>query len=146
MHPAAGLEPFRGAASRVVLECTALDDTTIRTGVYWLAAEAEKRGLDAVIVLPTLGAAKRFLCALPLEALRDLVDGNIVRMNHGSLLLMTPREVMPQWRCHQVVLAVGLARHELERVERMRPAALCVVRRTRDLPTPLRGGSVNPLR
>ena len=110
-------------------ECATIDEVAVRTAVFWLAVQAERTRLDAVIVVPTLKAATCLSDALPSHSLDALIAGNIVRMNRGSLLLLTPDEVMPQTRRHQVVLAIGLTDRELAKVERMNPAALCVLRR-----------------
>jgi len=115
---------------RIIVEYETVEDSAVQTAVFWLAAQAERTGLDAVIVVPTLNAATCLSGALPNHSLNELIDGNLIRFNRGSLLLMTPPEVMPQARRHHVVLAIGLADRELARVERMNPAALCVLRRT----------------
>jgi hypothetical protein len=115
--------------SRITFDCSAVDDAAIRTAMFWLAARAAERDFDAVIVVPTLDDADCLACVFPFPILRELVNGNIVRLNRGSLFLVTAREVMPQSRRHHVVLALGLTDDELARVDRMNPAALCVVRR-----------------
>jgi hypothetical protein len=114
--------------SRIIFDCSAVDDAAIRAAMFWLAARAGETDHDAVIVVPTLDDADCLACVFPFQILNDLVNGNIVRLNRGSLFLVTAREVMPQARRHHVVLAIGLTDDELARVERMNPAALCVVR------------------
>jgi hypothetical protein len=115
--------------SRITFDCSAVDDAAIRTAMFWLAARAAEQDFDAVIVVPTLHDADCLACVFPFPILHQLVNGNIVRLNRGSLFLVTAREVMPQSRRHHVVLALGLTDDELARVDRMNPAALCVVRR-----------------
>ena len=119
--------PIR-AGEPVVMECGAIDAPVLRASILWLATEAHERGVDAVIVVGSLQDARHLSCMLPGGTLNELIAGNVVRMNTASLQLLRSDEVMPQARRHQVVLTIGLAPHELERVHRMSPAALCVVR------------------
>ena len=103
-----GLEARRGAVDRlapargrrIVAECTTIDEAIVRTAVYWLAAEAARSRLDAIIVMPSGHEHQALACALPSPILQDLIDGKIVRMNRESLQLMAPHEVMPQVRQH----------------------------------------------
>jgi hypothetical protein len=105
-----------------MVECWTLDEALLKAGVYWLAMKADRTQLDAVIVVPHLADAHRLSCALPAPTLEQLVAGNIVRMNRGSLFLITPSEVTASARQHAVVLGVGLSPRELARVSRMNPA------------------------
>jgi len=114
--------------SRMTFDCSSLDEPAIRTAIFWLAECAERTDHDAVIVVSTLAAADCLSCVFPMDILKQLVAGNIVRLNRGSLFMMTAREVMPQTRRHHIVLTIGLTDDELARVVRMNPASLGIVR------------------
>jgi hypothetical protein len=126
--PALALPSQPGVESRMTFDCSSLDEAAMRTAVFWLAECADRTNLDAVIVVSTLADADCLSCVFPVDVLSQLVAGNIVRMNRGSLFMMTAREVMPQTRRHHIVLTIGLTDDELARVDRMNPAALGIVR------------------
>jgi hypothetical protein len=109
-----------------VVGCQAIDTAILKTALHWLATAALKTRLDAVIVVPTIAAAEALDCALPEASLGPLIAGNLVRMSWGSLLLITPAEIIPSARRHVVVLGVWLNRRERELVSLMNPAASLV--------------------
>jgi hypothetical protein len=115
------------ALRRSAGHCRAINRDLLEASLHWLAAEADRTRLDAVIVVPSLSEADYLACVLPKMTVNELVAGNIVRMDRGSLRLMTPPEATWSTRQHVVILGLGLNDEERERVDRMNPAALCVV-------------------
>jgi hypothetical protein len=109
------------------LRCDGISRSLLEAGLEWLAVEADRLRLDALIVVPSLAFADCLASVLPLMALDALVGGNVVRMNHGSLCLVTPSEILRSTRRHAVMLCLGLNHAEREMADRMNPAAQCVV-------------------
>jgi hypothetical protein len=97
------------------------------TGVRWLSVESTLRWLDPLLVVSQPPRVQDLAAALGDATAIALLARHIIRFSGQHLQLLEIREVHRRGRQNHVALAFGLSDDELDVVDRMNLAALCVV-------------------
>jgi hypothetical protein len=108
----------------LTVACAALDAEVVENAIRWLRVQAQRTGLNAVIVLSSMAQAECLRRAVPSHVLHSLIVGNVVRMDDGFLELRLAREVVSRARRRSVVvLMLGLTDDAFAAVQELEPAA-----------------------
>ncbi len=114
-------------ANRFFIKAYGPDDDALKIALAWLAKEATRRQLPAVIVVYQSDQGRALARVIGEAQAKGLLAGTPVKLNGVDLSLVTMRKLGPMALSKKVALAVWLSDKDLAKVDDARPAAMGIV-------------------